>query len=214
MSSSRKSTTVIFGHAVQILQRADGTSSASNGNSPNPGTLAPATPAQSPQRDYERGLAEGKVQALKEFSSAFEGLNAATLQIRAQTQEFQRHLDLHGVALAMNIAEKVIGREVCDAKTVQHMIAQTLMQVPIKRGLKIRLSTTVAAMILELREKCGHSSMAMPEDTEIISDPTITKGGCIIESMLGRIDARIETQLELLGRALDERADGAGLKNG
>jgi flagellar assembly protein FliH len=141
-------------------------------------------------------------------------LLTAKLQIHAHTQEFQRNLDHHGVVLAMRIAEKIIGRAVADAKTVQHMIAQTLLQVPMKRGLKIRLSPTDAAALLELREKHGASCSAVPEDAEIIPDPAITKGGCIIDSMLGRVDARIETQLELLDRALNDRPIGAGVNNG
>jgi flagellar assembly protein FliH len=209
MSSSRKSTTVIFGHAVQILQRANEAPSEAKEKLP-----APAAPVQHPQRDYERGLADGKAQALKELSGAVEALKAATLQIHAHTQEFQRNLDHHGVVLAMRIAEKIIGRAVADAKTVQHMIAQTLLQVPMKRGLKIRLSPTDAAALLELREKHGASCSAVPEDAEIIPDPAITKGGCIIDSMLGRVDARIETQLELLDRALNDRPIGAGVNNG
>jgi flagellar assembly protein FliH len=218
MSLSRKSTTIFIGHAVQTLQRADGTQGTiSSANAAQPTVItpkaAPALPSESStqafKREYERGVAAGKEQAQREFAAAVQAMKVATQHLQAQTQEFQKHLDNHGVTLAMSIAAKIIGREVNDARTVQHMIAQTLTQVPMKRGLKIRLNPADAAMMQEMREKHAPSVVIVPDDAEFVADAAISKGGCVIDSMLGRVDARIETQLELLDRALTDRTDGA-----
>lgn len=47
-----------------------------------------------------------------------------------------------------------------------------------------------------LRQLCGDSQL------ELRSDPTLTRGGCMIESNLGDLDARVETRLTLLAAAL------------
>ena len=49
----------------------------------------------------------------------------------------------------------------------------------------------------ELRERVG-----LPGDIEVRADASISRGGCLVESSLGRIDARIETRLSELTRAL------------
>lgn len=50
----------------------------------------------------------------------------------------------------------------------------------------------------ELREQ--HT---LASNLELRSDPTITRGGCVVESNIGDLDARVETRLTLLASALD-----------
>lgn len=50
----------------------------------------------------------------------------------------------------------------------------------------------------ELREQ--HT---LASSLELRSDPTITRGGCVVESNIGDLDARVETRLTLLASALD-----------
>lgn len=41
-----------------------------------------------------------------------------------------------------------------------------------------------------------------PLDAEIVEDPSVERGGCVVESDLGDVDARLEVRLEALARAL------------
>jgi len=50
----------------------------------------------------------------------------------------------------------------------------------------------------ELREQ--HT---LASSLELRSDSTITRGGCVVESSIGDLDARVETRLTLLASALD-----------
>jgi flagellar biosynthesis/type III secretory pathway protein FliH len=54
------------------------------------------------------------------------------------------------------------------------------------------------AALHELREQ--HT---LASSLELRSDPTITRGGCVVESNIGDLDARVETRLTLLASALD-----------
>lgn len=40
------------------------------------------------------------------------------------------------------------------------------------------------------------------QQLELRSDPALTRGGCVIESNLGELDARVETRLQLMAAAL------------
>jgi flagellar biosynthesis/type III secretory pathway protein FliH len=52
--------------------------------------------------------------------------------------------------------------------------------------------------LTELREQ-----YTLASSLELRSDPTITRGGCVVESNIGDLDARVETRLTLLASALD-----------
>ena len=48
---------------------------------------------------------------------------------------------------------------------------------------------------------------------EVVADPSISRGGCFVESSFGFVDASIEAQFNELGRALiDTEADAAGFE--
>lgn len=49
---------------------------------------------------------------------------------------------------------------------------------------------------------------------ELRGDPTITRGGCVVESNIGDLDARVETRLSLLANALDLPAHSLEAKDG
>jgi flagellar assembly protein FliH len=176
---------------------------------------AVATPdaAELAKREYERGVAAGLAQARRETAALTQALQAAIQQAQRQSLDVQNKLDQHATTLALHIAAKIVGREVKDMRTAQSMIAQALAQAPMKRGLKIRLNPQDAGMLQQLRESGEPSVVKVPDDAEFIADSSVSKGGCVIESMLGRIDARVETQLELMARALSDSATGAEPKN-
>jgi flagellar biosynthesis/type III secretory pathway protein FliH len=52
--------------------------------------------------------------------------------------------------------------------------------------------------LTELREQ-----YTLASSLELRSDPDITRGGCVVESNIGELDARVETRLSLLAAALD-----------
>jgi flagellar biosynthesis/type III secretory pathway protein FliH len=54
------------------------------------------------------------------------------------------------------------------------------------------------AALTELREQ--HT---LASSLELRSDSNITRGGCVVESNIGELDARVETRLSLLAAALD-----------
>jgi len=43
---------------------------------------------------------------------------------------------------------------------------------------------------------------------EIVGDESVGRHGCVIETAVGRVDARLETQLAALERALMEQTHG------
>ncbi|MBV9505677.1 MAG: type III secretion system stator protein SctL [Acidobacteriia bacterium] len=139
------------------------------------------------QRGYQDGL-EQWAAALDSVARADQALNA----------RYEGEL----VKLAVKIAEKIIGEELrARPETIVSIVREALRSVGNEQRLTVQVnpgeSQQVAGMLDRLREvvKAGH-------DIQIVADPAIAPGGCIVHSDMGAVDARLETQLRRLEEIL------------
>lgn len=140
---------------------------------------------------YARGHAEGSARAARELL----GLSAAgDAALRAQEQQL-RELAL---LLASKLAARVFER---DPSATEGLIAPLLTRVRRARKVVIRAEPAAAAY---LRAQVSQLSAAAELDgvLTVVSDPAIEPGGCTIESDLGELDARLQTRVDELARAL------------
>jgi type III secretion protein L len=106
------------------------------------------------------------------------------------------------VRLAVRIAEKIIGDELrLNPQATLSIARQCLQWLRRERSLMLRVSPAELNLMREsidsLREAAGsHRSI------EVIGDPGIGLGGCIVESEYGVIDARLETQIRSMEEIL------------
>ncbi|MDX2029419.1 MAG: FliH/SctL family protein [Blastocatellia bacterium] len=100
------------------------------------------------------------------------------------------------VRLALEIAKKVVHREV----RVDHEVALTLARVALGRlhsraNAVVRLHPDDYAHVSANRERLGGEATV-----EIIEDRSVGRGGCVVQSEMGEIDARIEQQFAEIER--------------
>ena len=166
---------------------------------PGPPATPPA-PQKNPDEEYERGLAKGREEARRELAASMAAVAKMAEALKREAIEIRKASDRHATELALCIARKVIGKELSDPVTVASMIMSALNHVPGMSGLGIHLNPK------DMETLSAHRNL-FPEDAKLISDDTISRGGCIIVSSLGELDARVETQLALVQKALlaDER---------
>ena len=106
------------------------------------------------------------------------------------------------VRLAVRIAEKIIGEELrLNPQATVSITRQCLQWLRRERSVALRVSPAELDLMREridsLREAAGpHRSI------EVIADPAISSGGCIVESEYGVIDARLETQIRCMEEVL------------
>jgi type III secretion protein L len=109
------------------------------------------------------------------------------------------------VRLAVRIAEKIIGEELrLNPQAILSIARQCLQWLRRERSLMLRVSPAELSLLREsidsLREVAGpHRSI------EVIGDPGIGPGGCIVESEYGVIDARLETQIRSMEEILQRQ---------
>ena len=153
-------------------------------------------------RGFSAGMALGRVEGEEGVRTALTALSGVGSQMRAQERDFARRRERSIEALSMAVARKLIEREVrSDPELLHGLIRKALDLLPPEERLEIRLHPDDLAA---LREAVEADVLAgrMPS-SQWVSDPTIERGGFLVESPHRIIDGRPDVVL----RALFERLD-------
>lgn len=157
---------------------------------------------------YQDGLAQGVRQAEADCAGMIE---AAEEQYRSALDERRRYLaeaEPMIVDLALGIAKKIITRESsADRSFVVDVVRTALEEMHDGGKVEVRVHPDDHEAVQQSRELLRK---AVPGQTEllIIKDHSVEAGGCVVCTAFGNIDARIDTQLEEVRKALQEVAAG------
>ena len=140
-----------------------------------------------------QGYEEGKAQGLEEFTK--EILSAKELK-----EKFHADAEPEIVKLVLNIAEKVIGEMVLKHKeAIQSIIHQALGR-SLGERIVVRLHPDDWKRIQD-EEKMFKEKLDKTKHLHFKEDDTIQRGGCVIATEVGTIDAQLETQLKAIRKA-------------
>ena len=135
------------------------------------------------------------------------------MQVKNLREETYQSVEKEVVELALAIARQVICREVTmDREIVVCVAREALAKVGDSGIIKIKMSTADLQFINETRHQLS-SLISNIDDVTLEAEESIQSGGCIIETDLGEIDARIEKQLQAVEesfRAATEKPSGGG----
>ena len=108
------------------------------------------------------------------------------------------------VALALDVARKVLGRELAqDPGAVADLAAQALAVARDRREVTLRVNPEDADAIRAAAGRLG-ALLARAPGLDVREDPAVERGGAVVETEAGRVDARVEAQLAALARAIEE----------
>jgi len=164
--------------------------------------------AEIEKQAYERGFIEGEKAGkevgektlealLKQYAKRLEELNALRKEIFATSER-------EVLRLALEIARKVIRREA----SVDEELILTLVKVALNRLAEQAVMTVRVNprdyQSIQRHQAAYPSSSSLNEGVKLIEDPSISRGGCLIETESGVIDARIEEQLREIEKGFFE----------
>ncbi len=135
-----------------------------------------------------------------------EGLARAGAILAAATAEGDRRLaatESEAVSLALAIARKVIGRELSDPSraAVVDLAAHALREARELHCVALLVSPIDASAVRAAEGRLG--GLLARGVLSIREDASLSAGNVVLETESGRIDARVETQLAALARALE-----------
>ncbi len=145
--------------------------------------------------------AELRAEWAKRQDALRQELDAVASDIGEARAKLWQNQETEMVALALDIARQVIKTEVAQPAVVQAVLANALRRITDKDNVRVRVSVSDAPRVKEAREDLMEIVDGL-RFIEIVEDRRVGDGGCVIETNAGTIDAKIETQIAEVARAL------------
>lgn len=165
------------------------------------------------QAAYEKGLSEGRQQGMalqkSETLHALEAISGIVREVSALKEEILEKSEREIVQLSLHIAEKVIHQEVkTNREVIRSVLKEAIKGIVNRESMKIRLHPQDFQFMMEVKTDFlqgfdGIGNIAFEEDR------SIQRGGAIIETLYGEVDARVEQQQKEI-EALMVSADRSG----
>lgn len=131
-----------------------------------------------------------------------EAAAAVLVAAEAARARLQNDAEADIARLALQIARKVVAGELAqNDAAIGRIVAQALQSARLGRAVVVRIHPEDAPGLQE-RFPSLLAAAGRSEGLVLRPDPALARGDCVIESELGTIDARLETQLAAIERAL------------
>ncbi len=144
------------------------------------------------EREKQRGYQEGREEALAELTEKI-------LIADQAGEKALKDAEPQIIRMVMDIAEKVIGRKIKKGAVVD--VVKKAIRESVGRKALVRINPADFPMIKEKEGKLL-SGLGHTYSISIREDESIPQGGCIVETEMGAVDARLETQLGAIRKAL------------
>lgn len=165
---------------------------------------------QKAQREAEAILRNAEEESAKQRQTGYdtgyqEGLAQTTeLMVKARTEQeqFIKNANRDLMDLAFKIAEKIIGKQLeMEPETIIGIVKQAMQTVRQSKQLTIRVHPEDAKILKENEEEL-QETLGRQRILDVMEDKKVHRGGCIIESEIGTVEAQLQTQLERLKKIL------------
>ncbi|MBP2653121.1 MAG: Flagellar assembly protein FliH/Type secretion system HrpE [Firmicutes bacterium] len=158
------------------------------------------------RQGYDEGLAQGHEAGLSQMTEAIDdAIQRAQLIIEAAENEAKRNLvqaERQIVEIAITIAGKILFREIDENPMVLLPIVKAALdKVCDQEKITVRVNPEEYSLVLEAKPELS-TALKVCAAISIIADDSLKVGDCIVETPYGNVDARIDSQLEVLTAAL------------
>lgn len=168
-------------------------------------------------KGYEDGLAAARREIdaeLAKLRSRVAQLDVIMRSLAKPFEELDKAVEEQLTLLALTVGKQMVRRELkTDPAQVIGVIRECVGRLPAAaRDVRVKLHPQDAAIVRELLTTNPGTERAW----NIVEDPALTRGGCIVVSDSSQIDARLDARLNAVVAAAfgDERAPGARAESG
>jgi flagellar biosynthesis/type III secretory pathway protein FliH len=158
-----------------------------------------AEAAKSAGRD--EGLAAGRAEIEADLAESVASLEGVVAEARADRQKIIEGAETEIVKLAMTIAERIVHEQITvDPKVVVDNVRQALTRLVGREVVTLRVNPADLDLIRSHRDGIAGSNDV--EHLRVVEDARVDRGGVIVETDAGTIDAKISTQIREARRTL------------
>jgi flagellar assembly protein FliH len=171
--------------------------------------------SQAARIGLEKGYAQGREEATRACHNMLEehkrALSAAVSELVQEIESQRGRVMTEArdeiVDLALAVAGRILKEEVTSRRdVVMNIVKDALKRVVDKDLVRIRVNTADLETVKSHRDEI----VALVDgirSLEIVEDRRVGPGGAVVETNAGRVDARIETQLDEIRRAFSEAGE-------
>ncbi len=160
------------------------------------------------EKGYQEGLAIGKEQGFQEWQQTIIEAKEVVKQAKQDYQLKVASAEKTILHLGVKVAERIIGAKLEETEeTFLAIVKRTLNEAKEYREIQLHVCPSHYGFLLAQKEEL---MTIFPKETDlyIYPDEQLSAGNCIIESVNGRIDAAIDSQLDELKIKLLDLLDG------
>lgn len=158
---------------------------------------------------YTKGVNEGQHQIRTKLENTytnklldkFNQLHEMFSDFDERILEYERAFEKVVIAVSLDIAEKVIKRELEMKSTIQGNLKESLRKVMGANTVLVRLNPDDYHELSE--EGSDFLNDGAYSRMKFESDDRINKGGCFVETEIGNVDSRVSTQLNEIKKQLE-----------
>lgn len=160
------------------------------------------------EQGYQEGYNRGNQAAQEEMQQALQSsVEKAQHLLKTAEQEAAQMMvaaERQIVELALAIARKILAREVEEnPTTILPIVKEALSKVCEQEQIVVRVNPEDYEMVL-MAKRDLQLMIGRDNAISVAADHTVNIGGCVVETALGTVDARLDTKLELVCKAIRE----------
>jgi flagellar assembly protein FliH len=158
------------------------------------------------QEAYERGLADGEKrlseQLLRQRAEVLEIQTGVLAALRQSVKQVVRQSESTLIEVALEVARQLVSGMPISTEMIEAAVRSALAQAEAGGEFHIQLHPEDLALL----QKCN-SPVLLPgpgnETMRFQGSTDVTRGGCLVQTRFGIIDARRETKMDLIRQSLD-----------
>jgi len=154
---------------------------------------------------YERGRREAEQalsqQLFQQRAEVLEIMRGVLASLRQTVPQVVRETENAMIALSLSVAQKLVAGMPISTAMVEEVVRDALAQIEGTTQFTVRLHPAD----LELLQKSASPLLASGDGAKefrFLSSAEVTRGGCLVQTQFGTVDARRETKFDLLQRTL------------
>lgn len=164
------------------------------------------------EKGFEQGEKDGRELGLKRLDVVIHQLKKALLEIERQQEGFRQSYESEMLRLMLCIGKRIFRQELlCHEEAILAVLREAFQYVTDRGKVLVRLNPVDYQYLLTHTGEVPFSPDER-DGVKMIEDPSITRGGCLLETSFGEVDATFESQFDEMIALI--RHQGEGIEKG
>ena len=156
--------------------------------------------AQARQSALQEGLRQGREESAVEVKASSERLAQTLRDLVSLKRKIRAEAEMELLQLSLSIARRILHRELLtDPEAIHGLVHAALQKIQNREIWRVRVFSAGAEAIRSCLKDLSLGSL------EVVADPSLKHGDLLIETVVGELDASVDTQLKEIERGFADR---------